>query len=193
MGSPKSSGSPSGFCCIFPSPPLVCTNRLPNCFFLERFFVSFRAWPILFLTAVLAAPPAFAARTHRSATSGHTIHHRRHIRHRFVPGQRHIDPERAREIQDALIREHYLTPPASGEWDANTEAAMQKYQADHGWQTKLTPDSRALIKLGLGPQNDAVPPAAPAAGSSASASPAPAGSPAPAAAGTLAEATTNQN
>jgi hypothetical protein len=28
---------------------------------------------------------------------------------------------------------------------------MLKYQADHGWQTKLTPDSRAIIKLGLGP------------------------------------------
>jgi hypothetical protein len=28
---------------------------------------------------------------------------------------------------------------------------MQKFQADHGWQTKLMPDSRALEKLGLGP------------------------------------------
>lgn len=28
---------------------------------------------------------------------------------------------------------------------------MQKYQADQGWQTKLMPDSRALLKLGLGP------------------------------------------
>ena len=28
---------------------------------------------------------------------------------------------------------------------------MQKYQADQGWQTKLMPDSRALVKLGLGP------------------------------------------
>jgi len=28
---------------------------------------------------------------------------------------------------------------------------MQKYQADQGWQTKLMPDSRALEKLGLGP------------------------------------------
>jgi hypothetical protein len=28
---------------------------------------------------------------------------------------------------------------------------MQKYQADQGWQTKLMPDSRALKKLGLGP------------------------------------------
>ena len=29
--------------------------------------------------------------------------------------------------------------------------AMQKFQADQGWQTKLMPDSRALKKLGLGP------------------------------------------
>jgi len=55
------------------------------------------------------------------------------------------------EIQQALIREHYLTTEADGRWDAVTEAAMQKYQADQGWQTKLMPDSRALKKLGLGP------------------------------------------
>jgi len=29
---------------------------------------------------------------------------------------------------------------------------MQKFQADNGWQTKLIPDSRAIIKLGLGPE-----------------------------------------
>ncbi len=28
---------------------------------------------------------------------------------------------------------------------------MARFQADHGWQSKITPDSRALIKLGLGP------------------------------------------
>jgi hypothetical protein len=28
---------------------------------------------------------------------------------------------------------------------------MQKYQSDHGWQTRLLPDSRALKNLGLGP------------------------------------------
>jgi peptidoglycan hydrolase-like protein with peptidoglycan-binding domain len=55
------------------------------------------------------------------------------------------------EIQQALIREHYLTTAADGRWDSTTEAAMQKYQADQGWQTKLMPDSRALKKLGLGP------------------------------------------
>src|SRR5271163_4852252 len=36
----------------------------------------------------------------------------------------------------------------------DSDRAMQKLQADNGWQTKLTPDSRALIKLGLGPKED---------------------------------------
>jgi hypothetical protein len=31
---------------------------------------------------------------------------------------------------------------------------MQKYQADHGWQSKQVPASRALIKLGLGPDHE---------------------------------------
>lgn len=42
----------------------------------------------------------------------------------------------------------------SGTWDAATQDAMKRYQADHGWQSKTTPDSRALIKLGLGPSSD---------------------------------------
>ena len=65
-----------------------------------------------------------------------------------------IDHERALAIQEALIREHYLQGQPSGSWDSTTQAAMQKYQADQGWQSKTTPDSRALIKLGLGPSKD---------------------------------------
>ena len=44
-----------------------------------------------------------------------------------------------------------MTGEPSGSWDAVSIAAMQKYQSDQGWQTKLMPDSRALKKLGLGP------------------------------------------
>ena len=70
-------------------------------------------------------------------------------------GQQGIKPDRATEIQEALIREKYLTGEPSGVWDARSQAAMVKYQADHGWQTKEVPDSRALIKLGLGPNYSA--------------------------------------
>ncbi|MGB7556132.1 MAG: peptidoglycan-binding domain-containing protein [Candidatus Korobacteraceae bacterium] len=68
-------------------------------------------------------------------------------------GQRGIDEQRTTEIQNALIKEHYLTGEPSGTWDAATRDAMTRYQAANGWQTKLTPDSRALIKLGLGPDH----------------------------------------
>ena len=66
-------------------------------------------------------------------------------------GQQSIDSERVTQIQQALIREHYMTGEANGQWDSTTQSAMQKYQSDRGWQTKLIPDSRALVKLGLGP------------------------------------------
>ena len=104
----------------------------------------------------LAVTPAVASRTHRAPTSGHHKTSSKKVKHvHVVQGQRTIDPDRAREIQTALIRENYLSGAPSGEWDTQTQAAMLKYQADHGWQTKLTPDSRALIKLGLGPSQSA--------------------------------------
>ena len=68
-------------------------------------------------------------------------------------GQHSIDEDRTREIQTALIREHYLSGEPTGVWDQNSKDAMLKYQAANGWQTKITPDSRALIKLGLGPDH----------------------------------------
>ena len=69
-------------------------------------------------------------------------------------GQQKIDGERAQAIQEALIREHYLRGEASGTWNQASEEAMRRYQADHGWQSKTVPDSRALISLGLGPSKD---------------------------------------
>jgi Putative peptidoglycan binding domain len=120
-----------------------------------------RTWQAILLGILLLATPAFATRTHRAATAGHSHHyvHHRYRHHRYahrhvVRGQRGIEPERAQQIQEALIKAHYLNGSASGQWDAATQAAMEKYQADHGWQTKLVPDSRALIALGLGPKVD---------------------------------------
>lgn len=114
-----------------------------------------RACQTFLLLAALAATPAFASRTHRPATAHHRHHFHLRRRRHVVRGQRGIDSERATQIQAALIQQHYLSGAPSGQWDAATEAAMQKYQSDHGWQTKMTPDSRALIALGLGPDHSA--------------------------------------
>jgi len=79
---------------------------------------------------------------------------RRSSRKRRPRGQQKIDGERAQAIQEALIREHYLSGEATGTWNQASEEAMRRYQADQGWQSKTVPDSRALIKLGLGPSKD---------------------------------------
>jgi hypothetical protein len=69
-------------------------------------------------------------------------------------GQKDIDAKRATDIQEALIREKYLDGEPNGKWDDRTKSAMMKYQEDNNWQTKVLPDSRAIIKLGLGPSNE---------------------------------------
>lgn len=116
----------------------------------------FRASLAFLLSAAVIAAPAFATPTHKKSTTTHarSAHHgvkSTRSRHTKLHGQQAIAPERATAIQQALIREHYLNGEPSGQWDSTTVAAMQKYQSDQGWQTKLMPDSRALKKLGLGP------------------------------------------
>jgi peptidoglycan hydrolase-like protein with peptidoglycan-binding domain len=69
-------------------------------------------------------------------------------------GQQKIDGERTHQIQQALIQKGYLKGEPSDKWDASTETALRKFQSDNGWQNKTVPDSRALIKLGLGPNHD---------------------------------------
>ncbi|MFZ0275311.1 MAG: peptidoglycan-binding domain-containing protein [Candidatus Sulfotelmatobacter sp.] len=94
-----------------------------------------------------------AATTHKS-NAKRSSSHRRGKRKATARGQQKIDPQRAQEIQEALIREHYLSGEAAGTWNQASEDAMRRYQADHGWQSKTVPDARALISLGLGPSHD---------------------------------------
>src|SRR5487761_1531090 len=108
----------------------------------------------LLALALAVCLPASAKHVRKQPTAGHFKKHHSLKKSHKLHGQREIDPQRATEIQQALIREHYLSGDATGNWDADSQAAMQKFQADNGWQTKITPDSRALIKLGLGPKQD---------------------------------------
>ncbi len=104
----------------------------------------------LLVTAIAA--PAFATTHARRGPTSPNLLKKRQAKILFkAPRPRAIDDHRATQIQQALVRKGYLTGTPSGHWDTNTEAAIQKLQADNGWQTKLIPDSRAIIKLGLGP------------------------------------------
>ena len=96
--------------------------------------------------------------SHSHATASAAGHHASHCKFqaarsskpRFY-GQQSIDPNRTLQIQQALIRGHYLGGEATGEWDQATRDALTRFQAENHWQTKILPDARALIKLGLGP------------------------------------------
>jgi len=117
------------------------------------------------VTVLLSATLAFAGTTSSEKPSANptakvqnTSHHLRHASRKTrkgrVRGQKAIDGERVRQIQEALIREHYLKGEPSGKWDASTQQALHRYQSDQGWQSKTVPDSRALIRLGLGPDSE---------------------------------------
>jgi peptidoglycan hydrolase-like protein with peptidoglycan-binding domain len=100
-----------------------------------------------------AHPATKSKSAHSRTTSTRTSSHKGK-RAKKVKGQQKIDSERTHQIQEALIRQHYMTGEATGKWDATTEDALRRFQADNGWQNKTVPDSRALIKLGLGPSHD---------------------------------------
>jgi hypothetical protein len=106
------------------------------------------------LLAVLPAIAAFAkprprSKTHASVKLGSSSKMHKSV-HTSVAG---ISSERATEIQTALIKQGYLSGEPTGTWDSQTSAAMAKLQGDNGWQTRITPDARGLIKLGLGPSS----------------------------------------
>ena len=119
---------------------------------------------LLLLTTVAAAKNTKA--THKQSTAHKSSKHvssryARHSRSRHsrrmawkYRGQQRPDSERTREIQEALARQNYLHGTPTGVWDQNTRTAMAHFQEDHGWQTKMVPDARALIALGLGPSKD---------------------------------------
>ena len=123
--------------------------------------ISRKLLPLFSAVVLVCAPAVGQTSTQQSkqssATKSRKGSHKKSKKSRVASwrrGQQKVDPQRAREIQEALVREHYLKGEPSGRWDDATQSAMQRYQATNGWQTKTIPDARALIKLGLGPSHD---------------------------------------
>ena len=114
-----------------------------------------RTLSILSTAALLCATvPCFGITHHSSTATNATIKHASKSHKSSSIRHEAMESERATEIQQALIKNGYMSGQPSGIWDSSSASAMQKFQGDNGWQTKITPDSRALIKLGLGPQQD---------------------------------------
>ena len=103
--------------------------------------------PLALLFAV-TLPAAASHHGHRG--QGHGKHHAK-AQAVKAAAPRKMDSERATQIQSALIAHGYLTGSPTGSWDEQSQAAMVKLQSDNHWQTKIVPDSRAIIMLGLGP------------------------------------------
>jgi hypothetical protein len=104
---------------------------------------------------IASAVPALASPHVRRGPTAPRLNHAHGAKSpaHFTAPHTGIAPDRATQIQNALIKAGYLTGTPSGTWDAQSQAAMEKLQADNGWQTKMVPDSRAIIKLGLGPNS----------------------------------------
>ena len=114
----------------------------------------FRATALIISLALILSS-ASAAKT-STKSSKNTKHHSsaKHSKSKKSwksKGQQAISSDRTTEIQQALIRDHYMSGEPSGSMDTATKQALIKLQQENGWQTKVVPDSRALIKLGLGP------------------------------------------
>jgi len=75
--------------------------------------------------------------------------------------QQNPTPDRYKEIQQALVDKGYLKSEPSGVWDAESVAALQRFQTDQ----KMTPSGKinapSLIGLGLGAKSAGAPEAAP--------------------------------
>jgi putative peptidoglycan binding protein len=69
---------------------------------------------------------------------------------RREPTQKAPTPERITEIQSALARGGYYQGQPNGKWDANTIAAMGKFQSTSGLEPTGKLNALSLQKLGLG-------------------------------------------
>ncbi|HXH48834.1 MAG TPA: peptidoglycan-binding domain-containing protein [Terriglobia bacterium] len=100
------------------------------------------------------------------------IVHRRTRRPTATRRYRHvrIQPERVREIQEALVKAGFLHDKPDGVWGSSTREAMKQYQKQNGFTPTGLPEAKPLMLLGLGPHPlppglGPLPPAAPEADS----------------------------
>jgi len=115
----------------------------------------------LLLTSVSITRAAQSASSGQTAPSGTTAasssstpakrpthKHKHYAKHQ--PGQKAPSSDRISEIQSALAREGYYKGDPNGKLDANTVAALEKFQSANDLDANGKLDAPTLQKLGLG-------------------------------------------
>lgn len=105
---------------------------------------------VMLLGAVVARafPASPTPQTTASSTAKKKKSKKKHSKRE--PTQQAPTPDRISEIQSALARGGYYQGDPNGKWDANTIAAMEKFQSSHGIEASGKLDAPTLQKLGLG-------------------------------------------
>ncbi len=86
-----------------------------------------------------------------ASKKAHATRRPRRSSYRYRLARLRMEPERVREIQQALAKQGYFSGEPNGKWDDPTRQAMRHYQEAHGFSATGMPDARSLMKLGLGP------------------------------------------
>jgi len=106
------------------------------------------------------AKPSAAHSKSRTARNRTTAKHRRGSRAKSASWrtrQLAPNPERYKEIQQALAAKGYLNAAPSGVWDNESAEALRRFQRDQNLEPSGKLNSMSLIALGLGPKREGGP------------------------------------
>ncbi|HEY7211640.1 MAG TPA: peptidoglycan-binding domain-containing protein [Bryobacteraceae bacterium] len=114
-------------------------------------------WVGTLLTSASPDKPPKAKKTSAHTASQKTTKRSKSARRRKPPApsyQLHPDPDRYRQIQQALADRGYFKGQPDGNWTDDSTDALKRFQTDQ----KLEPDGKisalTLTGLGLGPRHD---------------------------------------
>ena len=103
---------------------------------------------------IVAAKPHTIAAKPRTTTKKAAFPARRTAVARTPSAQASPNPDRLREVQQALLDRGYMTSAPTGQWDANSIVALKRFESDQKVKIDGRIDSKMLIALGLGPKYD---------------------------------------
>lgn len=110
---------------------------------------------VLTLATVVLANPVKPPPASSKSTSAHKVKKRRRKSAHVAPSyQLHPDPDRYRQIQQALTDRGYFTGEVNGEWKDDSVAALKHFQADQKIDDDGKIDALSLKALGLGAKHD---------------------------------------